>query len=320
MNQTKILNKNIVRIITIIITILTMASCTEEPKVVNQGINNNLPNIVYYQSIDPSYNVNPLDSVGYWHNEIIDYFINHSSGTDTTQSVYRQELLTVFGQMGDSNFAGTNRTLNEYMLNFVFDSLSVQSEEYIVNHYGTSEYAKTKITQLYALANKYTDSTEGTTAINNMLNEIKGWENNIMSELNYYTYDSSNNVANQLLGTSSILRWSVAYWYTVFNDNTNAWWRYIDIPKGKANPINNNPKTKIAGLNAYAVAVGVGCALADASGFFAGYTVWEPLPDGESGPPTPRRLKGTAGAAAATSDAFKYYAKELLILILLGGW
>ena len=49
MKNIKIYNKNIVRIITIIITILTMASCTEEPKVINQGINNNnnMPSIVY---------------------------------------------------------------------------------------------------------------------------------------------------------------------------------------------------------------------------------------------------------------------------------
>jgi len=166
------------------------------------------------------------------------------------------------------------------------------------------------------MANKYTDSIESSTAIYNLLNEIKNWENNIMSELNYYTYDSSNYVANQLLGYSSVLRWSTVYWYSVFNDSTNGWWRYISLPKSKANPISNNPKAKITGFKEYAIAVGVGCALADASGYFAGYTVWVPLPEGVEGPPTPERLKGTAGAAAATSDAFRAYCKDLLILLI----
>lgn len=48
--------------------------------------------------------------------------------------------------------------------------------------------------------------------------------------LNYYTYDSTNLAANQLLGTSSIFRYSIYYWLTVVEDSTNSWNMYLIIP------------------------------------------------------------------------------------------
>ena len=124
-----------------------------------------------------------------------------------------------------------------------------------------------------------------------------------MSELQYYTYDSANYSANQLLGASSTLRYSLAYWFTVQNDSENLWWRYSYIPGGIVRRNTNN--TKNDHIQATVAGAVIAIAAADVIGYFVGIEVDR----GEDTPLEPggkTTYKGTEGAAVASASMALY--------------
>lgn len=217
-----------IKMYTLILLIFFSLSCTDkvlEPKYINTI------NSLYLPSLNYTNNDNPLDSCGYYHNFMLDFHIVNTTSNEYDSALIKQEIYNTMGMLGDEGIFNTYRALNENRVDFYYSNVINMNYHQIISEYGANPYVVARTTLLYEIVNNYKDSVNySITTLNRLLDEIKSWEDDVCYALNYYTYDSTNLAANQLLGTSSIFRYSIYYWLTVVEDSTNSWNRYLIIP------------------------------------------------------------------------------------------
>lgn len=312
--------KRIIYLLSILLIIIVIGSC--DPKIIEhnkKAINNHQLisfGINYMDNLNPANLNNVIDSCGYYHNLILFNFISEHNFFESDTILFWRYLDTLFQHLGNSNFMNSNQTVNSVIFHHFVDSINGLSHDWILNNFSYSDYCRTKLNSLFGILHSHTDTTNTTIdTIVNIINEIKQWEGNVISELNFHTFDTNNHQAIQLLSASSIMRYSLCFWITAINDTNSPLRMYI--PTNSVNPQAKNKQNRIT-LTTIEV-FGIGAVLylvgSDVDGCIAGSQrpkldengVELKNPDGT---PVMETLRGTEGAALGSARAAKR----------IGGW
>lgn len=292
------------------ITVIIFNSCEKNYPTQNQNQDYSLlkPNVIYLTGLNPTNIANPVDSCGYYHNLFLTIFINNTQITAYDTNLYKEAIFDIMGQIGDDNIFETNRVINQYAFEFYYDSVNGLSNNQIIEKYSINSYVKSKLYNLFAILQEHTDTLHfNIDSINTITNEIKSWEQLVMQELNYYNYNPNDSIANQLLITSSILRYSLCFWITAINDPNSALRNLF--PTNKLNPKFVNNK-----IQSFETLLGVGAALyitgCDGVGAIAGAERPKLDENGQQiknpdGTPVMETVRGVDGAVLASSNGCK---------------
>jgi len=290
----------IISTILILIVLITI-SCTENT--VQQNNLSNNTNLIYLQNLNYSNVNNPLDSCGYFHNYFLDYFIQNTELHLTNEEEFKSELYRIINEIGDLHIFNTTSQLGKKVLDLYYDSTRTLSILQTIEQFSYNNYIKIKLINLFSLISLDDKDTINFTvdSLNALFQEIKDWENEIITNLNYTIYDSSNKVANQLLGTASIMRYSLAYWVTVFQDTNSKWRQLISIPPTTKKHFYTKNKIQLTGWELAGIALALTTAGYDAKGYVWGFE--RPALDENNRPildpngnPVMEYVRGTEGA------------------------
>ncbi len=188
---------------------------------------------------DPENPQNPFDSIGYYHNIALDYFIEHKSLFETSDTAlfvnYTKNVLTPFF-LNDYNYLNFEITQEESdsIIEFYLTEARFTEPDTIIKYYSISTTVESNLQNLFNYCKNYND----TTSFQPLITTIKNWESEIING-NLTTSEQE-----QLLKTSAILRWSLSYWWAVCSDTNNSWYTVIfsRFSKGNQNLQGNGSK------------------------------------------------------------------------------
>ncbi len=270
---------------------------------------NNVSNLLYLPALNFSNNENPLDSCGYYHNYFLDYFIQNTELHLTNEEEFKSELYRIISDIGDMHIFNTTSQLGEKVLDLYFDSTRSLSILQTIEQFSYNNYVKMNLINLFSLISLVDKDTINFSvdSLNALFQEIKDWENDIITSLNYTVYDSSNKVANQLLGTSSIMRYSLAYWITVFQDTNSTWRQLMSISPTTKKYLYTKNKIQLTGWELAGIAFALTTAGYDAKGYVWGFE--RPALDennrqilDQNGNPVMEYVRGTEGAVGESGS------------------
>lgn len=203
--------KTILLTMTAILVAVSLISCEDdmftESSVKNQGKGISIQTTLHqYTGLwNPN---NPHDSLGYWHNEALDYYINNRDHIDPDYFV--DSLKSVFEAHFISHGYTSNDILNAY--NGIDDINDYGSKSEALDSLVTGVSANTKMHELFDLINTYDASN-----VLNVIADIKELEDDIDTTF------SSGAEKIQLLSACAVAKFSMKYWDEVENDSNNEW-------------------------------------------------------------------------------------------------
>lgn len=191
----------------------------------------NTPISKYDKKIDPHYwtgqiapsnSSNPYDSAGYYHNECLDYVADHWNELCLDSSLYKSkmnELISDFccSRGYDVPTSNCEDSIGQIVDDY-FTSVSYMNVDQIIENYGLSMLAKDKLYELLNYINILLENDSTETTVIYFINTVKSWESNIINNNNLNSSEKK-----QILVASSVLRYSVSYWYDVYTDSNSPW-------------------------------------------------------------------------------------------------
>jgi len=152
----------------------------------------------------PENPLNPYDSLGYWHNRIVNYILDCKENTVPDANVSTQCVLQFYKQLYDmdlpaSSFTTVSRTVDE-------SNADIQN---VITGCSYDEIVKLKLESLIQMIHKLSDNKSTYPVIKTA---ITGFENGVMQDKLLSAEDSE-----AILKVTSIARFSIYYWMDVFH-------------------------------------------------------------------------------------------------------
>jgi hypothetical protein len=202
---------------------------------------------------------NPYDTIGYYHNEGEDYIISQSQYFNCNDTLllidqFCNYTADYYCSLGWYSGQGNCQS---YAYNAAHDAIDVAHEltiTEIIEEYAVDNDAENELSSLFDIIDGYHDSTQ----IDNIYTDIKNWETNVINA------HFSTECEKQLLGTSSVLRYSIHYWTVQFSLGESNPWLVC------SESLMNSKNDKILGLSWYDCVGILVCAAADGIGFAEG--------------------------------------------------
>ena len=196
--------------------VISLFSCSKDDTFQQQEVKSEPA--IYQRSTqlnaDPSNSFNPMDSVGFIHNSLLDTFA-FQVNFDTI--LIPNFFYTCTSHSRNWGFLSTYLPYSscDSMINVIWDyALQDDTEglvKYIATHFSYSQILEEKLLDLFELLNYNIEDVP----IENLIDSVKLKENEF-ALLSTSTYEYS-----IFMGTASVLRWSSAYWDGVLNNNNH---------------------------------------------------------------------------------------------------
>lgn len=170
--------------------------------------------------INPANPSNPDDSIGFYHNQLVDFYFQKGYSLSTSKdSIMSWNNQFVSQNLHLNNFETLeqNDTFQQ-LLNNSYNTFTVDT---LINHTNMdyaagfiSHQAHTDMLQFISMVSSIdTDSVLTTSTIQYVINQIDSMETNVIAS------GMSTNDKNYILSQTSVCRYSLAYWYNVSNSS-----------------------------------------------------------------------------------------------------
>jgi len=181
-------------------------ACNEKPSELTKipkGPDNYDPNLAWSNSN------NPYDTIGDFHNQGLDYCLNFSEYFQCSDSIlFRDQIIEQTSDFCCSlGWYTPEDSCSYYCEDYALNAILFRQEYTItemIEYSAIDNDSKNEMLDLISIVEENTDSNN----INLLYNAIKGWESDVINS-NY-----SVGCKKQLLGSSSVLRYSLHYWNT----------------------------------------------------------------------------------------------------------
>jgi hypothetical protein len=218
--------------------------------------------------VNPTNGNNPIDSVGQIHNEILDYIAFHP-GFDTIDIIahaydYVQNSKN-WDDMSEYMSQYSADTLGQSIWDFCNDDDLEGLINYVSSMGGLSQALINELNNLFSVL----DFNDENVSASEIIDSLKQIESNFAESTEVFTLAES----RTFYGTASVLRYSIAYWFSVSQDDNHPYYTYIADMIASYNQFDNGDSSTRAPFPWRKLWRALTVVAADAAGFAGGYAL-----------------------------------------------
>ncbi len=211
----------------IFLSIFALISCNEKVVIQNKDNEILISSITY--SVNPSNCNNPYDSIGYYHNEGLEYIINNASSFTCDSVVLKNELRSLVDTFLVNNDDYTPSYLDMSLPGNYYDDFWDNTRFYdfdeMMNFYSINANVKAGAEKIIDYV-KLLDSNYSVTEI---LDSIKTYETDVINSI-LTSYEKE-----QILKAASVGRYSLVYWNDIVEGGTSDWLGFLNCEYSNQN-------------------------------------------------------------------------------------
>ncbi len=201
--------------------VLFLSSCNEDNSInnVNKDNNSYLFSVDYVNLWNP---INHLDSIGFYHNMILDYSISNSTTIPTTQLPYHIDSIIYSSASNNYNYVynlDSNRENNDLFISELQNSILNNDTfyDYLGNNF--SQNTTDTLISLFELMKTCDDFSK----IEYTIQKIKILEMNVYANAGF-----TNQEKNIILSSTSVAKFSIVYWADTHYNTNNPWYIWAE--------------------------------------------------------------------------------------------
>lgn len=203
-----------------IVVILSLAACQKEHSDVSPQANKPADEIMSFSSIDPGNPNNSYDSIGYYHNQLLDFYFQNGYNENTSEEV----LLNMTNQFAQQDLHvddfGTIEQ-NDSFRNIIAASNSDFTMDTLINKVNQDRATgiisdEAHDDMLLVISTIENNNSEAAPTLDDVENEIGEVEN---IEASVISSGMSSTDKEYVLAQTSVFRYSLVYWYDYSNSS-----------------------------------------------------------------------------------------------------